>query len=156
MRRCIVLIAVCALAGIAAVAQVASVPQAQSEQHETGIASVPGSPSVHYTIRLLPVSSFPQLPATVAAQLTRMGCMIPQTFEAHQPENVINGAFKRKGSSDWAALCSERTSPRFTSSSNRTLLIRSRCAASRTTNGWALNGRRTTARPGGYRRCLPM
>lgn len=106
MKRCIILIIFCALAGITAVAQVSSMPPPQSEQHETGTASVPGNPNVHYTIRLLPVSSFPQLPAPVAAQLVRMGCMVPQTFEAHEPENVITGAFQKPGSSDWAALCS--------------------------------------------------
>jgi hypothetical protein len=32
--------------------------------------------------------------------------MIPQSFEAKQPENVIHGAFRAPGSSDWAVLCS--------------------------------------------------
>lgn len=106
MKRRIVLIAACALACVAAVAQTASVPQPQSEQDETGVASVPGNASVHYQIRLLPVSSFPQLPAEVAAQLSHKGCMVPQTFEAHEPENVIMGSFQKRGSIDWAALCS--------------------------------------------------
>lgn len=35
-----------------------------------------------------------------------MGCMIPQTYEARAPENVIHGSFEKKGSNDWAALCS--------------------------------------------------
>ncbi len=39
-------------------------------------------------------------------QLERLGCMIPQTYEARAPENVISGSFEKKGSSDWAALCS--------------------------------------------------
>jgi hypothetical protein len=34
--------------------------------------------------------------------------MIPQSFEAKQPENVIHGAFRAPGSSDWAALCSSQ------------------------------------------------
>lgn len=106
MKRRIVLIAVCALACIVAGAQMASMPQPQSEQEETGVASVPGDPSVHYQIRLLPISSFPQLPAEVAAQLSHKGCMVPQTFEAHEPENVITGSFQKRGSTDWAALCS--------------------------------------------------
>lgn len=59
-----------------------------------------------YRIRLLPVSSFPQIPNQVASQLERMRCMIPQSFEARQPENVIEGAFRAPGSRDWAALCS--------------------------------------------------
>jgi len=59
-----------------------------------------------YRIRLLPVSSFPQLPPPVAQQLDQRGCMIPQTYEAHEPENVIQGSFEKPGSKDWAALCS--------------------------------------------------
>lgn len=59
-----------------------------------------------YLIRHLPVNSFPQLPVAVQNELLRRGCLIPQTYEAHQPENVIYGSFERPGSSDWAALCS--------------------------------------------------
>lgn len=77
-----------------------------SERIESGqITSAAGAP-VAYRIRLLPLSSFPALPAEVASQLGRRRCMIPQTFEAKQPENVIHGAFEAPGSSDWAALCS--------------------------------------------------
>lgn len=61
---------------------------------------------LNYRIRLLPVSSFPQLPDFVAQQLVQRGCMIPQTYEAREPENVIHGSFEKKGSVDWAALCS--------------------------------------------------
>ena len=46
------------------------------------------------------------MPPLVAAELTRRLCMIPQSFEARQPENVIHGAFHAPGSSDWAVLCS--------------------------------------------------
>lgn len=59
-----------------------------------------------YVIRHLPISSFPQLPLPVQEELTRRGCLIPQTYEAHQPENVVNGSFERPGSSDWGVLCS--------------------------------------------------
>lgn len=106
MKRGIILIAVCVLSCIAAVAQTASLPQPQSEQDETGVTSVPGNPNVHYQIRLLPLSSFPQLPTEVAAQLSHKGCLVPQTFEAHEPENIITGSFQKRGSTDWAALCS--------------------------------------------------
>jgi hypothetical protein len=60
---------------------------------------------VPYRIRNLPVSSYPQLPAAVADALTARGCMIPQTYEAKRPENVIHASLERPGSSDWAALC---------------------------------------------------
>lgn len=59
-----------------------------------------------YLIRHLPVNAFPQLPPAVQDALTRRGCLIPQTYEAHQPENVIHASLERPGSSDWAVLCS--------------------------------------------------
>jgi hypothetical protein len=62
--------------------------------------------AVPYTIRHLPVSSFPDLPQPIAEELSRRGCLIPQTYEAHHPENVIRGSFERAGSADWAVLCS--------------------------------------------------
>ena len=61
-----------------------------------------------YLIRHLPVSSFPQLPAWIQVDLNRRGCMIPQTYEAYGPENVIQASLERPGSSDWAVLCSVR------------------------------------------------
>jgi hypothetical protein len=76
------------------------------EQVEQGELQSPGGDRVNYRIRLLPVSSFPDLPAPIAAQLRSRRCMIPQTFEAQAPENVIRGAFRAAGSSDWAVLCS--------------------------------------------------
>jgi hypothetical protein len=99
--------ACCMFAAIVAGAQAA--PNSHpppTEQVEAGLASLPGRPYVAYRIRLLPVSSFPQLPSVVSQQLDEMGCMIPQTYEAREPENVIHGSFEKKGSSDWAALCS--------------------------------------------------
>jgi hypothetical protein len=99
-------IAVCfALAGAAAGAQARNAPP-RTEQEETGFADVGGQSHVPYRIRLMPVSSFPQLPDVVARKLDGMGCMIPQTFAAHGPENVISGSFEMKGSADWAVLCS--------------------------------------------------
>ena len=62
--------------------------------------------STAYLIRHLPVSSFPDLPAQVAELLNRRGCLIPQTYEAHRPENAIHASLEHAGSSDWAVLCS--------------------------------------------------
>ncbi len=77
-----------------------------TERIESGqIASAAGTP-LYYRIRLLPLSSFPALPDEVVDQLSRRHCMVPQTYEAKQPENVIEGAFHAPGASDWAALCS--------------------------------------------------
>ncbi len=59
-----------------------------------------------YIVRHLPPSSFPDLPLAVAGELTERGCLIPQTYEAHRPENVVHGSFENWHSSDWAALCS--------------------------------------------------
>jgi hypothetical protein len=64
-----------------------------------------GGRQVSYRIRNLPVSSYPELPPAVAESLTARGCVIPQTYEAKRPENVIHGSLERPGSSDWAALC---------------------------------------------------
>lgn len=107
--RC--LIAVCCLLAVAACAQVVP-PPSQNQQIESGVVRVPAASSsdsiqiLRYSIRLLPVSSFPQLPSQVAAWLTNKGCMIPQTYLAHGPDNVISGSFEKAGSSDWAVLCS--------------------------------------------------
>ena len=114
------LFAYCFIALGAATAQ--SIPSAepQTEQVETGSVVIDVAPRAeahsgpdktyrrHYKIRLLPVTSFPQLPLAVAQQLGQRGCMIPQTYEAREPENVIRGSFEKKGSEDWAALCSFR------------------------------------------------
>ena len=45
-------------------------------------------------------------PATIEEQLDLRGCLIPQTYEAHRPENVVHASLERPGSSDWAVLCS--------------------------------------------------
>ena len=73
--------------------------------NESGKTSVDGKTSP-YLIRRLPVNSFPDLPDAVAETLTQRGCLIPQTYQAHRPENVIHASFDRAGSSDWAVLCS--------------------------------------------------
>jgi len=64
--------------------------------------------STPYLIRHLPVSSFPELPASIAGLLNQRGCLIPQTYEARRPENVVHASLERAGSSDWAVLCSSK------------------------------------------------
>src|SRR5579863_6482644 len=59
-----------------------------------------------YEVRHLPVSSYPNLPLDVAGQLTDLGCLIPQTYQARRPENVVHASLQQAGSSDWAVLCS--------------------------------------------------
>ncbi|HEU5351161.1 MAG TPA: hypothetical protein VFU55_06160 [Terracidiphilus sp.] len=76
-----------------------------AEYNEAGRVSADGR-LLPYLIRRLPVSSFPQLPAQIAAELNARGCLVPQTYEAHRPENVIHASLERAGSSDWAVLCS--------------------------------------------------
>jgi hypothetical protein len=73
---------------------------------ESGHVEVNGH-STPFLIRHLPVDSFPQLPPAVQSVLSRRGCVIPQTYEAHAPENVISASLERRGSTDWAVLCSE-------------------------------------------------
>jgi hypothetical protein len=72
---------------------------------DQGQITIAGKPTA-YVIHHLPISSFPELPAPIADQLTRRGCTIPQTYEAHHPENVIHASLLHPGSSDWAILCS--------------------------------------------------
>ncbi|HEY2466977.1 MAG TPA: hypothetical protein VGI45_03920 [Terracidiphilus sp.] len=74
--------------------------------NESGTTSIDGRP-VSYLIRRLPIDSFPDLPDPIAGLLTQRGCLIPQTYQAHRPENVIHASLERPGSSDWAVLCSE-------------------------------------------------
>lgn len=71
----------------------------------SGLVTVNGQ-SRPYKVEHLPASSFPALPAAIAAELNRRECLIPQTYQAHGPENVIHGSFRRAGEIDWAALCS--------------------------------------------------
>jgi hypothetical protein len=73
---------------------------------ESGQVEVSGH-STPFLIRHLPVSSFPQLPAAVQNILSQRGCVIPQTYEAHAPENVVAASLAQRGSADWAVLCSE-------------------------------------------------
>jgi hypothetical protein len=75
---------------------------------EKGTLSISGQ-STPYLIRRLPITTFPDLPTTIAAELTRRSCMIPQSYQAHRPENVIHGSFETPASSDWAVLCSSGT-----------------------------------------------
>jgi hypothetical protein len=74
---------------------------------ESGQIVVDGHPTA-FVIRHLPVSSFPSLPPAIQQQLDRRGCLIPQTYEAHGPENVVHASLERPGSSDWAILCSAK------------------------------------------------
>jgi hypothetical protein len=109
MRRTRLILAVAALA--------LATPQARAQEpspsplptsaqlNESGQVVVNGQ-STPYRIRRLPVSSFPELPAAVAGLLNARGCLIPQTYEARHPENVVHASLERAGSSDWAALCS--------------------------------------------------
>ena len=96
-----------------------------SPLNTSGQATVDGR-SQPYLIRRLPVNAFPQLPAAVQNQLNRRGCLIPQTYEAHQPENVVHASLEQPGSSDWAILCSVNGTVSllvfFSSSSDPTVL----------------------------------
>jgi hypothetical protein len=100
-------VAALALGALPAWGQNALLPvQAKAGQlTEQGQVMVAGR-STPYLIRHLPVSSFPDLPSGVQEALNRRGCTIPQTYEAHRPENVVHASLERAGSSDWAVLCS--------------------------------------------------
>ncbi|GGG92480.1 hypothetical protein [Silvibacterium dinghuense] len=80
--------------------------QNTGEQIETGQGHLADGSEVSYRIRLMPLNSFPDLPRAVEKTLEQRGCLIPQTYEARQLENVIHGSFEKQGTSDWAVLCS--------------------------------------------------
>jgi hypothetical protein len=95
---------------------------------ESGTAVVDGQ-RAEYRIRRLPVSSFPDLPSGIADLLTQRECLVPQTYAAHHPENVIHASLERSGSSDWAVLCSAQGTVSllvfFGSASGRPILLSS-------------------------------
>ncbi len=93
--------AMVAAGGVRAHAQSASESVASGSLRVDGVAR-------RYQFRRLPISSFPEIPSQIAAVLTERGCMIPQTWQAHRPENVIHGSFEHAGTEDWAMLCSVR------------------------------------------------
>jgi hypothetical protein len=97
--------AAASLAGACLMAQSAYGQPSPAQLNVSGQIVVAGQ-SIPYLIRHLPISSFPNLPDELAVQLNRRGCLIPQTYEAHHPENVIHASLERPGSSDWAVLCS--------------------------------------------------
>ncbi len=103
------LLALAALAGVELAAQAPpAVGNGGSDPLvETGQVTV-SEHAARYLIRHLPLNAFPQLPTAVSQQLAARGCLIPQTYEARRPENVIHGSFEAPGSSDWAVLCSAR------------------------------------------------
>lgn len=107
----------CTVCAAALLALVATPARAQSTQTPADLDPLQlteaghvaqGGQSVAYVVRRLPPSSFPNLPAGIAAELTRRGCMIPQTYEAHRPENVVHASLEVAGASDWAVLCSTK------------------------------------------------
>jgi hypothetical protein len=74
---------------------------------EAGHTTVDGR-AVAFTIHRLPPNAFPDLPAPIGDFLDRRGCLIPQTYEAHRPENLIHASLEHAGSSDWAVLCASK------------------------------------------------
>jgi hypothetical protein len=84
---------------------VASNGQVPPPLMETGHITAAGK-QTPYRIRHLPVNAFPNLPGSIEKALIDRGCLIPQTYGAHGPENVIHGSFEHPGSADWAVLCS--------------------------------------------------
>jgi hypothetical protein len=101
----LILFTTASLAAIPATAQDPAPNQAPLV--ESGQIIVDGHPTP-YVIRHLPISSFPDLPPAIQQQLDRRGCLIPQTYEARGPENVVHASLEHPGSSDWAILCSAR------------------------------------------------
>ena len=64
------------------------------------------------TVRL-PPTAFPQLPLAVRSDLERRQCTVPQAYDDTTPANVVSGAFRRAGETDWAVLCSRNDTSRI-------------------------------------------
>jgi hypothetical protein len=58
--------------------------------------------------RRLPPSEFSDVSQAIRVELQRRGCTIPQVYTAGPPHNVVRGAFRRRGQSDVAVLCSRQ------------------------------------------------
>lgn len=97
---------VLSLASILLLLPTSAVAQSEAARmEETGHVVYAGR-TTPYRIRRLPVSAFPDLPRSTALELERRGCWIPQSWQAHHPENVVRAALERSSSQDWAVLCS--------------------------------------------------
>lgn len=96
----------CLVAVLTLIAAAQTVVPQSSEQIETGYLTGQDGHQIAYRIRLLPLASFPAVPQGIRTELEARSCMVPQTYEAHAPENVLHGAFERQGANDWAVLCS--------------------------------------------------
>lgn len=92
----------CLLLVLLATLVVAETPVA--EKTLTGTKKI-GEISQPWRIRALPLASFPEMPAVMHAQMETRHCMIPQSYEAHRPENLVHGSFYALDKTDWAALC---------------------------------------------------
>ena len=62
---------------------------------------------LHAKAHSLPPSGFPELPSSVAGELDRRACRIPQK-ERRKRGNVIQGEFLKPGKMDWAILCTTK------------------------------------------------
>jgi hypothetical protein len=74
------------------------------EQTITGTKKI-GEINQPWRIRTLPLASFPEMPTAMRMQMEARRCMIPQSYEAHRPENLVHGSFYALDKTDWAALC---------------------------------------------------
>ena len=62
------------------------------------------------TVRLSP-THFVEVPESVQATLSLLGCRIPQPWGTNEkPRNLIRGEFMEAGRTQWAALCSRNRS----------------------------------------------
>lgn len=106
--RLIIAIATSLLAAGSVAAQNATAPKDSTPALTVSGQIVIAGHATAYLIHQLPPSSFPALPRIVQDELNKRGCMIPQTYEAHRPENVIHANLEGHGDNDWAVLCAAR------------------------------------------------
>lgn len=58
-------------------------------------------------ITRLEPSAFPKLPPEIQAELSRRGCLVPQSYALQAPHNVVRGHFISPDQLDVAVLCSK-------------------------------------------------
>jgi len=74
-------------------------------QDDSSVADDAWAKADEQTRRLHP-NAFAKLPLAIVSELQRLGCTIPQTDGAPEPQNVITGRFLSAANRDWAVLCS--------------------------------------------------
>jgi hypothetical protein len=94
----------CSFFALLLIAAVAGAEEPAAEKTLTGTKKI-GEIEQPWKIRTLPTASFPEMPAVMRRELETRRCLIPQSYEAHRPENLVHGSFYALDKTDWATFC---------------------------------------------------